>query len=146
MQWRSAFPLLFLSLVACRGEELARVKLTKTGDSGDAKWVVSGARRAQVWAEYNGKWTGGDTPTNTYEIELLDGDKSVSKTDCSTSSCGARVCSSKVSINGNASGDCECKTSCTLEAPNDGTFTVKARVKDASAMTDSKDLSIILRK
>ena len=135
-----------ITLAGCRGEEMTRVKLTKAGDAGEAKWAVSGTKSAKVWAEYNGSWTGGDTPSVTYELELFDGDKSVSKTDCSTDSCTSKVCSNKVVVNGNGSGDCECETKCKLEAPADGTFTVKARVKDASAMKESKDLSLILRK
>ena len=135
-----------LTAAACRGEELTRVRLTKAGDSGEAKWIVSGVRSAKVWAEYNGKWTGNQTPDVTYEVELLDGDKSVGKTSCSTASCSSRVCSNEVRINGNASGDCECKTGCTLEAPSDGTFTVRATVTNGGTMTESKDLSIIIRK
>jgi len=130
----------------CRGEELARVKLVKNGDEAETSWTTNGTTKAKVWAEYNGKWTGGKTPSIVYEVELLDGDKSIGKTECKTSTCSARVCSNEVTVNGNGSGDCECQTSCTLEAPKDGTYTVKATVKDASAMTEAKDLSIIIRK
>jgi hypothetical protein len=143
-----AFLLVALSagLGGCRGEELARVKLAKGGDSGEATWTTNGTKSAKVWAEYNGKWTGGKTPVVVYEVELLDGDKSVRKTECSTTTCSSRVCSHEVNVNGNGSGDCECQTGCTLEAPKDGTFTVKAQVKDAASMTESTDLSIIIRK
>ncbi len=134
-----------LLLVGCRGEELARVKLQKEGDASDVKWTVAGTRTALVWAEYDGKWKGGKSPKNVYEIELLDGDKSITKMECSTASCSSRVCSNEVVVNDEGSGNCECKTDCKLDAPNDGTFTVKATVKGGT-MTDSQDLSIILRK
>ncbi len=130
----------------CRGEEVARVKLAQAGDSADTKWVVSGGqRKAQVWAEYNGKWTG-KHPGVVYEVELLDGEKSVTKMDCNSASCSSNVCGSTTTVNNDHSGDCECKTSCVIEAPADGTFTVKATVKSVGTMTESKDISIILRK
>jgi hypothetical protein len=146
MKAKTSLGLILLLLVGCRGEEVARVKLTKNGDEAEASWTTNGTTKAKVWAEYNGKWTGGRTPSIVYEVELLDGDKSIGKTECKTSTCSTRVCSNEVTVNGNGSGDCECLTSCTLEAPKDGTYTVKATVKDASAMTEAKDLSIIIRK
>jgi hypothetical protein len=132
-------------LAGCRGKEFTRVPLVKMGDSGEAKWVVAGVHTARLWAEYKGKWVGGKHADITYDVELLDGAKSVQKVECATSSCTGRVCSNASYGNGHGSGDCECEMSCTLDAPSDGTFTVRASVKKSS-MTSSDDVSLILRK
>jgi hypothetical protein len=112
-----------------------------------AVWNASGEVTAQLWSDYEGKWTGSkDDPGLVYDVELFDGAASLAKTQCSTSTCNSRVCSSTVSINNSHSGSCECKMSCTLKAPKKGAFTVRATVQNPSrTFTEPKNLSLVVR-
>jgi hypothetical protein len=136
-----------LVLAGCRGEEVARVKLTKPGDSADTTWKAAGAESVQLWADYAGDWTGGKNPGLDYMVELVEGTTVVQTKSCQTGSCTASVCGNTLTVGNKTSGDCECKMACTLDAPKAGTYTVKAKVSDpAGHMTASKNVSLVLRK
>lgn len=134
------------SIAGCRGKEIARVKLSAPDEEGETTWKPGAKRKAVLWASYEGKWKGPrNDPSLGYEIELVDGDKTIEKVTCSTDSCGARVCSSTVHINDDHRGSCECKMTCTLEAPGEGAYTVKVKVVDRGDFYEPKDLSLVLR-
>ncbi len=139
--------LLGVMAAGCRGEEVARVKLAKPGDTAQATWKAGGAETVQLWSDYEGAWTGGDAPGLDYTVELYEGTTVVQSQSCQTGSCTTKVCSNTTNVNGKHSGSCECKMSCTLAAPKAGTYTVKAKVADPGGhMSSSKNVSLVLRK
>lgn len=142
--------LLVLNFAAlgCRGDELARVKLEKGGDNGEATWKVGDLKTAQLWARYEAKWRGADDPGVAYEIELFQGETSIERVLCSTNSCSSSVCTMTTSINDEHSANCECMLACKLNAPSSGKYTVKAKVEfeRPESIKEVSDLSLVLRK
>lgn len=129
------------ALVGCRGEEIARVKLTKPGDSGDASWD---GKPAKVWADYTGKWKGDKTrPGLTYDVEIVEGGAVVKSTTCDTSTCSTSVCKNTVSMGGDTEGNCECLMTCTLDVPAGKSYTVRAKVNGTGGTFENA--SLVLR-
>jgi hypothetical protein len=138
-----SFSAAFLLLSACRGEEVARVKLSKPGDSGDVSWKGGPVK---VWADYKGKWSGASEkdPGFTYEVEVKEGTKSVTKVECKTATCSSSVCSNTTQVNNNISANCECLMSCTLDAPEGKDYTLTVKVSGDKG--EFENASLVLRK
>lgn len=143
-RWAAA-AVVVLALAGCRGEELARVKLTSPGQTGTAAWKTTGPANGEVWIDFDGEWTGHeDDPGLAYTLEVLEGATPVQTLACTTSSCRTRVCGTTVSINNRHDSDCECKTDCAVALPKAGTFTLRATV---TAVGDfhGKNASLVVR-
>lgn len=141
---RTTTTLLVLALltIGCRGEEVARVKLSAKGDSGDASWKGG---KVKVWADYQGEWKGGQkNPGLEYAVEVKEGSTSVATATCKTSTCSSSVCSSTTQINDEVKGNCECLMDCTIDVPEGKDYTVSAKLTDAKG--DFKNASLVLRK
>lgn len=126
----------------CRGEEVARVKLSGPGDSGEAEWKGGSVK---VWADYKGEWKGTkDNPGLTFNVEVKEGKDVVATTECKTSTCGSIVCAKTVTLNSNVKGDCECLMSCKLKVPEGEDYTVSVKVSGESG--NFSNTSLVLRK
>jgi hypothetical protein len=133
--------LVMVAVAGCRGEEVARVKLSKPGDSGDASWD---GKPVKVWADYQGKWKGDKTrPGLTYDVEVVEGGAVVKSTTCDTSTCSTSVCKNTVSMGGETEGNCECLMTCTLDVPAGKSYTVRAKVNGAGGTFENA--SLVLR-
>ncbi len=149
--------MLLLGSSGCRGNELARIPLTKPGESGNASWQPSSAATARVWADYEGTWNGvvnlskgGVTakidPGLSYDVELLEGTTVLSRQTCQTATCGSSVCGRFDVVKGRTRGSCECQMTCKVVAPRAGTYTLRASVADAGGKIDGARAAIVLRK
>jgi len=100
-----------------------------------------------VWVDYEGSWSGHeDDPDLAYAIQILEGTTtSVQTLSCATASCNTHVCGSSVSIGNRRTSDCECKTSCTVELPRAGTFTVRATVTNPRGSFTGTNASLVFR-
>ncbi len=148
---------LLLGSSACRGKDLARIPLTKPGDSGSVSWQPSSATTARVWADYEGTWNGvvnlskgGVTskisPGLSYDVELLEGTTVLSKQTCQTATCGSSVCGRLAVVEGRrTSGACECLMTCKVSAPRAGTYTLRASVADAVGGIDAVRAALVFR-
>lgn len=134
--------LLVILSLGCRGEEVARVKLSAPGDSADTTWKGGPVK---VWADFKGEWTGSDkNPGLEFAVEVKDGSTAVASATCATSTCSSSVCSNTTNINGKISGDCECLMSCTLDVPEGKDYTLSAKVSGSGGTFENA--SLVLRK
>ena len=143
MNAAKACGVVFLVLTACRGEEVARIKLSKPGDSGEASWKGGAVK---VWADYKGNWSGSSKkdPGFTYDVEVKEGTTVVATVECKTSTCSSSVCSNTTTINNNISADCECLMSCTLDVPPGKDYTLSVKVSGDRG--EFENASLVLRK
>ncbi len=133
---------LVLCATACRGEEVARVKLDEPGESGDTTWKGGPVK---VWADFKGEWTGSkNDPGLKYSVEVKEGSKSVASVECSTSTCTSSVCGSTTTVNNKVSGNCECLMTCKLDVPEGKEYTLSAKVSGGGGTFENA--SLVLRK
>ena len=143
MNGDKSFAVAFLLLAACRGEEVARVKLAKPGDSGEVSWKGGPAK---VWADYKGSWSGSNEkdPGFTYDIEVKEGTKTVTTLECKTATCSSSVCSNTTKLNNNISANCECLMGCALDVPEGKDYTLSVKVSGDRG--EFENASLVLRK
>jgi hypothetical protein len=115
-----------LLLAGCRGKLVTTVSLPGPGTA-EARFAPS-SKALSVWADCDAKWTGGKSskPLFDYDVELLQGGKTVGRVACSTGTPGGQtVCCSTSNIFGELSGDCEYKLGCALPLPPPGETTLR---------------------
>jgi hypothetical protein len=133
-------------LFGCRGKLLATASLSGPGTA-EARFTPG--KNMRLWADYDGEWTGGggskhSKPPLKYDIDVLQGGKSLGRITCTTpSNGGTKVCSGETSIGNDHTGNCEVSLDCNLPALGSGEVTLKvtgsfsdpARIKKVTKMS-----------
>jgi hypothetical protein len=138
-----------LVVLGCRGKLLATAHLTAPGS---AEVHFRGSSKSfSLWSDYDGTWTGTNRRSRMplhYDVEVLEGTKSLAKLSCNTeSSGGTAVCGSETTFGGEHTGNCEVSLDCSLPtlAPGDVTLKVTGKYADPSRVRRVSNMSLNVR-
>jgi hypothetical protein len=137
-----------LVALGCRGKLIASVSLSGPGTA-EARFQPG--KTTRLWADFNGEWTGpgskSSRPPIAFDIDVLQGGKSVGKLTCQPDNGGTSVCSGKTSVGNDHSGNCEFSMTCSLPSLGAGEVTLKVtgRVTDPSRLKKVTNMSLNVR-
>ncbi len=142
---RASIILVFVAfLSACRGKPLATAELGSAGGSAQVHFASNGKPIA-LWSDSDGKWTGHQNLPVHYLVDFVVGGSIVGRAECRSEAASTRVCRSTVTVNGNHSGNCEVKLSCTTPTLPAGDVVVQVTAKPGPEVSELKHLALVVR-
>jgi hypothetical protein len=134
-----------LLAVGCRGKLMGTAELHGPGTA-DAHFQSTGAP-VVLWADTEGKWTGGPHShfAARYEIDVFSGSSKIGHVSCATKGGGVSICSTEVSVGRSHRGDCELKLDCQLPAIPAGPATLHVTGTVGAGTSDVKRMSLDVR-
>lgn len=109
------------------GAEVDKIATVTLAGPGTAEARYTSEKTLTVWSDWTGEWRGTSRSKLqlAYDIELLQGGKSVGKVSCDTSSVKSSFCSSDWNTMGHRKASCEVQMKCELPDTKPGEVTVR---------------------
>ena len=130
-------------LAGCRGKVVSTAELHGAGTA-EAHFTSTGAPLV-LWADTDGKWSGGKVFPAHYEIDVLSGTSTLGHVACDTKDENVSVCGTKIELNATISADCELKLECQLPTIPSGDATLRVTGTPGKNVIETRRMSINVR-